>query len=151
MVSVAHQRDHAEALAELFSLGMYFFRVLVSVHLWTFRKPDHTPKRVPVRLPGPIAGLPAPQITELVVDRWPQDSATPAAPLSIRLTHYPNSGSKKPALVMIHGYSVSGNTFTHEALEPSAAAWFWQQGRDVWVGAVWHGAQLPEPPPRRAG
>ena len=25
------------------------------------------------------------------------------------------------------------------------------QGRDVWVVAVWQGAQLPEPPPRRAG
>jgi hypothetical protein len=34
---------------------------------------------------------------------------------------------------MIHGYSVSGNTFTHPSLHPSAAEFFCRQGRDVWV------------------
>ena len=133
LLALAHQRNHAEALAELLSFGLYFFRVLVSVHLWTFRKPDAVPARVPQRLPGDIARIPSPQVIELVVDRWPADSATPGAPLSIRLTRYARPGSKQPALVMLHGYSVSGNTFTHPALKPSAAAWFWERGREVWV------------------
>ncbi len=35
---------------------------------------------------------------------------------------------------MLHGYSASGTTFTHPSLgADAAAAWFWRQGRDIWV------------------
>jgi cholesterol oxidase len=134
LLRISHQRHHAEALAELFSFGLYMARVLISTHLWTFRKPDAQGERVPLRMPGPIAGLPEPQVTELVVDRWPADSARAGEPLTIRLTRYlrVDTGCNKP-LLMIHGYSVSGNTFTHEALKPSAAEYFWRKKRDVWV------------------
>jgi hypothetical protein len=113
------------------SLGLYLARVLISVHLWSFRKPDAPLAGQPQREPGPIAGLPAPVITEPVVDRWPAGSPLAGQPLAIRLTRYARPGGKP--LVMIHGYSVSGNTFTHASLAPSAAAYFWDQGRDVWV------------------
>jgi pimeloyl-ACP methyl ester carboxylesterase len=44
---------------------------------------------------------------------------------------------------MIHGYSVSGNTFTHESLRPSAAEWFHHRGRDVWVLDLRSSSGLP--------
>jgi cholesterol oxidase len=136
LLRISHQRDHAEALAEMVSLGLYLARVVISTHLWTFRKPDAPLAREPERLPGPIAGLPAPEVLDMVVDTWPQtpESASRAGqPLSIRLTRYPRTNSQLPPLVMIHGYSVSGNTFTHPSLASSAAGHFWHQGRDVWV------------------
>ncbi len=34
---------------------------------------------------------------------------------------------------MIHGYSASGNTYTHPSLKPSMAEYCWHRGRDVWV------------------
>ncbi len=139
LLQITRQRDQAEALAELLSFGLYLLRVLLSVHLWTFRKPDALRvaerEREPQRLPGVIAGLPKPEVTSLVVGSWPADSPRSGEPLKIRLTRYRNTCSAAlPPLVFIHGYSVSGNTFTHASLgATSAAEWFWRRGRDIWV------------------
>lgn len=139
LLAISHQRHQAEALAELLSFALYLFRVLLSTHLWTFRKPDawrvEERERAPQRLPDVIAGLPDPDITELTVDTWPAGSPRAGQPLKIRLTRYARAPSAaKPPLVFIHGYSVSGNTFTHASLgSTSAAAWFWHRGRDIWV------------------
>jgi cholesterol oxidase len=134
LLRITHQRNHAEALAELMSFGLYMARVLMSTHLWTFRKPDTPAAREVQRLPGAIAGLPAPQVKVIVVDRWPADAAKAGQPLPIRLTRYPRHDHPElPPLVMIHGYSVSGNTFTHPSMQRNAASYFWHQGRDVWV------------------
>ena len=143
LIEVASQRNHAEAMAELLSFGLYMLRVLLDTHLWSFRKPDRAgpalpsarTRREPDRLPGDLPGVPAPKITSLVVDRWPRGSPFEGQPVTIRLTHYaqpPHGPSGKP-LVMIHGYSASGTTFAHPTLKPSAAQHFWKQGRDVWV------------------
>jgi choline dehydrogenase-like flavoprotein len=133
LLRIVRQRDHAKALADLASFGLLIVRIMVSVHLWTFRKPDK-PRRLvePERLPGRVAGA-DPRVTELVVDRHPATGHD----VKIRLAHYPLPSERrdrsKPPLVMIHGYSVSGNTFTHPSLKPSAAEYFMRQGRDVWV------------------
>ena len=135
LLRVGSQRNHAEALAELLSLGLYLLRVQIDVHLWSFRKPDRREPREPYRLPPPLPSMPAPQITTLAVDKWPKDSPLEGEPVMIRLTRYPLPGRQiggKP-LVMIHGYTASGTTFAHPSLEPSAAAYFWERGRDVWV------------------
>lgn len=133
LLRITQQRNSAVALADLCSFGLYMVRLLATIHLWTFRKPDTPPRRQPDRLPGPIEGLAAPEVTELVVDRYPDSDR----PVTIRLTRYrkaPQSGRKpSPPLVMIHGYSASGNTFTHPSLPTSAAAFFCAHGRDVWV------------------
>lgn len=138
LLRIVHQADHANALADLGAFALYLARVIVSIHLWTFRKPDTPIRDEPQRLPGPVAGLPPPEITELEVDR----PGASGEPVKVRLTRYPKPDSEASAapLVMIHGYSVSGNTFTHPALQPSAAAWFWHdgpegshRGREVWV------------------
>jgi cholesterol oxidase len=143
LIEVAHQRNHAEALAELLSFGLYMLRVLLDTHLWSFRKPDRVGSGLPgagrrgepERLPGNLPGIPAPEVTHLVVARWPKDSPLEGQPVTVRLTRYVQPADKpagKP-LVMIHGYSASGTTFAHSSLEPSAAQFFWQAGRDVWV------------------
>ncbi len=136
LLRVASQRNHAEALAEMMSFGMYLLRVMIDVHLWTFRKPDRRRLRDIYRLPPPLPGLPDPQVTMLAVDRWPEASLLEDQPVMIRLTRYPMDRrvlSDKPPLVMIHGYSASGTTFAHPSLDKSAAEYFWEQGRDVWI------------------
>ncbi|MFN9281994.1 MAG: alkaline phosphatase D family protein [Betaproteobacteria bacterium] len=141
LLRIVDQQDQVQALADLAGFGLTMLRLLASIHLWTFRKPDTPLTREPVRLPQPIAGLPPPQITEWAVAPARQDR--PAA--RVRLTRYPPpaGASPAPALVMIHGYSVSGNTFTHESLRPSAAEWFHRQGRDVWVLDLRSSSGLP--------
>ena len=141
LLRIVEQQDQVQALADLAGFGLTMLRLLASIHLWTFRKPDTPLTREPVRLPQPIAGLPPPQITE-----WPVAPARQGWPEArVRLTRYPPpaSAGPAPALVMIHGYSVSGNTFTHESLRPSAAEWFHRQGRDVWVLDLRSSSGLP--------
>ncbi|WP_457442690.1 alkaline phosphatase D family protein [Roseateles sp. P5_E4] len=160
LLRITGQQDHARALLDLACFGLLWLRVLISIHLWTFRKPDTPSLKEPDRLPRPIAGLPSPEITELWVDRMPgpyeeaiQDPRPAAGrcrpslidfcknsgdvPVKIRLTRYlppPTVERRGRPLVMLHGYSVSGNTFTHESLAPnSAAEFFCRQGREVWV------------------
>ena len=121
LIRIVKQQNQPEALLDLASFGLFMTRVILGIHLWVFRKPDQASDVPPQRLPGPIAGLPAPEITELAVPH--RSSAKNGA--VVRLTRYrndsPNHGSGLAPLVMIHGYSVSGNTFTHASLKPSAA------------------------------
>lgn len=169
LLRVSAQQDHARALLDLTRFGLMWLRVLLSIHLWTFRKPDAPSLQEPDRLPRRIAGLPDPEVTELVVDRMPgafkdaiddprraEPSDKPAlidfcsngrdVPVKIRLTRYaavnPPKNRLRP-LVMLHGYSVSGNTFTHESLAPSAAEFFCRQGREVWVVDLRTSTALP--------
>lgn len=136
LLRIVSQQNHANALLDLASFGMFMTRVMLSVHLWTFRKPDTPSQARSERLPGPIDGLPEPQITELTVGQVKKTGS----PVIVRLTRYAqqgkaakNGGAALPPLALIHGYSVSGTTFTHHTLKPSAAEYFWHQGRDVWV------------------
>lgn len=151
LLRVTRQRNAAVTLADLCSFGLYMARLLASTHLWTFRKPDAQPRHKPDRLPGPVAGLVEPEVTELVVDRYPDTDE----PVTIRLTRYrqparpaSRSGAERNGqpgrpLVMIHGYSASGNTFTHPSLPTSAAAYFCERDRDVWVVDLRTSSALP--------
>lgn len=143
LLHIEQQRNHAEALGELLSFGLYMLRVLLDTHLWSFRKPDRSEPREPYRLPAGIVGLSAPEITTLVVGRSRAEKDAAYEPVTIRLTRYkpkpaPAQGGQAPkpnnALVMLHGYSASGTTFTHPSLgADAAAAYFCRAGRDVWV------------------
>ncbi len=151
LVRIVGQQDHAKALADLASFGLYMTRVILNNHLWTFRKsdePDQSGRREPQRLPGPIKGLASPEITELKVGLIPDSDE----PIVVRLTHYrkspqskksPKAGKDLPPLVMIHGYSASGNSFTHETLPQSATEFFCLTGRDVWVVDLRTSTALP--------
>ncbi len=132
LIRVVEQQDQVTALADLGAFFGYFARILISVHLWSFRKPDEQLPGQPERLPGRIKGLPKPDITQLCVDKTGVGLAVDL-PVNIRLTRYAQSNSTLPPIVMIHGYSASGNTFTHHSINPNMARYFWKQGRDVWV------------------
>jgi cholesterol oxidase len=144
LLALRAQADQVQALADVASFGAYLLRLLLSIHLWTFRKSDAGPLPVPQRAPGRIAGFEPPRITELVVDRDAR-----GADVAIRLTQYRPAerlrerAAALPPLLFIHGYSVSGNTFTHPSLQPSAAGYFLARGREVWVLDLRSSTALP--------
>ncbi|ODV13885.1 MAG: hypothetical protein ABT20_01170 [Rubrivivax sp. SCN 70-15] len=140
LLRITRQRDQVSALADLASLALAFARALGPIHLWTLRKPDTPSARPPQRLPGRLARADVlPEVTLLNVGR----NRRGGAPVQVRLTRYARASSERPPLVMIHGYSASGTTFTHASLAPSAAEYFWQRGRDVWVLDLRTSAGLP--------
>ena len=57
------QRDQATALFDMGSFLLSILRILLTIHIWSFRLPDAPDrKREPRRLPGAIAGLPPPDL-----------------------------------------------------------------------------------------
>jgi cholesterol oxidase len=129
LIQIVGQQNQANTLLDMASFGLFMTRVMLNIHLWTFKKPDALHDSTePQRLPGAIAGLPVPIVTELTVGLNVR-----GVNAVVRLTRYPRHDSTLPSVAMIHGYSVSGTTFTHPSLKPSAAEYFWHQGRDVWV------------------
>ena len=143
LVRITQQEDQVSALADFASFGAYGLRLMLSIHAWSFRAPDPLPLRKPMRLPGPLAGLPPPQISELDMPRLIGEEDKP---VRVRLTRYAQPpGSKHAAtpLVMIHGYSASGTTFAHPALEVSMAEYFWKLGRDIWILDLRTSAGMP--------
>ena len=143
LLQVVAQQDKVSMLLDMTRFALFMTRVMLTIHLWSFRKPDASPPRTAQRLPGVLEGLPPPEITELTValNRKTQ------APIIVRLTRYRRplvAGAKgQPPLAMIHGYSVSGTTFAHPSLKPGAARYFCDQGRDVWVIDLRTSAGLP--------
>lgn len=126
LMRITRQQNQVQALADFAALGLSWGRMLASTHLWSFRAPDAPPPHRPRRLPGVVPGLPPPRRTWLRVDHG--DPGVQAL-----LTHYPQPGSDKPPIVLIHGYSASGNTYTHDAIPRPMARHLWEDGRDVWV------------------
>jgi hypothetical protein len=158
LLRVTGQQDMPSALFDMGSFLMYAMRVILRVHLWSFRKPDlslaaeaqqrevesrrawadrsgEEPKfeTKPYRsfeLAGPIAGLPEPIV------KWiPSDHRDPRArcgpPVFIRLCGYPRPGA--PAVLLLHGYSASSATFAHPRLDPNLVRALHDSGRSVWV------------------
>ena len=129
LMKLTSQENHANALADMASFFAYFLRILITVHTWTFRTPDKTLNTKPDRFPGKMPGMVDPIITELLCGKTDDNRA-----VNVRLTHYPRHDSDQVPIVMIHGYSVSGNTFLHPKVDPNLASYFWEQKkRDVWI------------------
>lgn len=142
LLRILRQQDQVSALADCAGLAGYFLRLFLSVHVWSFRKPDDSAPRAPRRLPGKLPGWfrPAPEVTELEVDRLPDGT-----PVVARLTRYMghvDQGTLPPVL-LIHGYSASGTTYAHHLLRPGLAKYLWQRGRDVWVADLRTSSGLP--------
>lgn len=112
---------------DLIALTAYITRLLLRIHIWVFRKPDSPTIRPAVRLPEKIRSIPQFEIHELIVDKVDEKD------IKVRATRYANSRSNKPPLVAIHGYSTSGNTYTHHAIGTSFVEYFWHKGREVWI------------------
>lgn len=126
---ITQQQDEPQALADVISLVAYFLRLLVSIHLLSFRKPDSASAKNPQRLPGRLAGLPAPEYKRITIDQF--DAHTPVREMApCLLTRYRHSGTP---VIMIHGYSASGTSFAHHSVNPNLASYLWRQGHDVWI------------------
>lgn len=134
LLRIASQNDQISALADLAALAGYFLRLLLNIHIWSFRRPD---------LPAPRRNDPArdPRLPWGIPGRLPESAPLflpvrlPGQPdAQIRLMRYrPDASSDRPPVVMIHGYSASGTTFAHPAVNPCMAEYFFDRGRDVWV------------------
>jgi cholesterol oxidase len=138
LLRIVEQRDQPTALADLGGLAMYWLRLMIWIHLWSFRAPEAGNPEPPKRLPGKLPGLPDPEIHTLATD--PQKGT---ASVCIRLTRYPCRVSNTPPVVLIHGYSASGTTFAHPAVRPNLATTLWKTGRDVWIVDLRTSAGLP--------
>ena len=129
LFKVVGQNDQVAALADAVSVLAYFLRLLLNIHVWSFRRPDAPAARTPQRLPKRIPWrLPEPQIREIQLDELADRT-----PVRMRLTRYRPCRPKGRPVVMIHGYSASGTTFAHHAVRPNMAEYFYWRRRDVWV------------------
>jgi cholesterol oxidase len=136
LIRLTAQQDQVNAMLDLFSLGAYLARMMIGIHLWSFRKPDAPLPDKPDRLPGTITGLPRPGVVEIQVDTIPDNRVgglNKGDPVVIHLTHYRVEGSIKSPVVMIHGYSASGTSFTHDTIDNNLTETFCRDGRDVWI------------------
>jgi cholesterol oxidase len=130
LFKIVDQNDQVAALADVASFAAYLLRLLLTIHAWSFRRPQTPTPREPQRLPRGIPGrLPDPEVQELHVD-----DLSDGTPVRVRLTRYlPRERRSKYPVVMIHGYSASGTTFAHHAVKPNMAEYFYAHGRDVWL------------------
>jgi cholesterol oxidase len=143
LARIVSQQTQVHALAETASFALYCLRLFVNIHVWSFRAPDLMPPRQPKLLPAAIRGLPEPEVMEIELEPPRHGIA-----VRVRLTRYKGSHADDPSdprvpLVMIHGYSASGTTFTHEDIPEPMARYFWQQGRDIWILDLRTSAGMP--------
>ncbi len=129
---ISKQENLALALTEVGSLAAYFLRLLLNTHLLSLRAPDAALPRVPQRLPGAVPGLPDFEIHGRRIAERPEGVPS-SHEGDYRLTRYPAASSQQPPVLMIHGYSASGTTFAHHAVNPNLASFLWHRGRDVWI------------------
>ncbi len=129
---ISKQENLALALTEVGSLAAYFVRLLLNTHLLSLRAPDVGLPRVPQRLPGRVPGLPNMEIYGQRVTRLP-DGVPASHAGDYRLTRYPCRNTQQPPVLMIHGYSASGTTFAHHAVNPNLAGFLSNRGRDIWI------------------
>lgn len=152
LLRITEQANQVRALTDLAHLGLYWIRLFAKLQLWQLRQPDAPPEGAPQRLPGAVEGLPTPEITE--IDLEPSSVAGRSENIQgarravVRLTRYrgrpPKAGeAHQPPVVFIHGYSASGTTFAHAAIEHPAALHFWRTGRDIWLLDLRTSAGMP--------
>jgi cholesterol oxidase len=136
LLRVTRQENQIVALAELASWAACWARMLVSIHLWSFRAPDVAPMPPRELLPAAKSRhLPEPAISEIELD-----APRRGIPVRLRLTRYDGGGSP---IALIHGYSASGTTFTHDAIPMPLALYLWRKGYDVWVLDLRTSAGMP--------
>jgi cholesterol oxidase len=135
---IARQEDGVTALADAISFFGYFLRLLLGLHIWSFRAPDKNPAPPPWDgLPSRTPDLPVPQRFDIALDPETPDGNEDGPPFAgkVVMTRFAQPGptpGKRP-LVMLHGYSASGTTFAHHAVPNNFASYFWNKGWDVWI------------------
>ncbi|WP_193615728.1 alkaline phosphatase D family protein [Massilia sp. YMA4] len=129
LMRLCAQQDQPTALADVAGLAGYLLRLLLGVHMWSFRKPDTPPPRTPDLLPPELPGLQREQV-------WLDFPAlSDGRQVRALLTRY-RAADWDPALppvLMIPGYSSSGTAFAHGAVQPNLAGYMAARRRDVWI------------------
>jgi cholesterol oxidase len=144
LLRVADQSNQVKVWQDLASLAGYMLRLCLSIHTQSFRRPDAGTGKQATLLPGSVKGLPVPEVMEWEIDRASEialagRSGVKGLPVLMRLTRYKGQLAAQGVdfnnapLLLLHGYSASGSTFTHDAIPTSMASYFWRQGRDVWI------------------
>ncbi len=143
LLRITKQQSMPDAMMDLSRLGLQVARMMTPIHAWSMRKPEDAKPRVICRLPTTVPGLPPPEITEL-------DVAPPlpdGTPVRLRLTRYRQQPKHPRAqgkpILMLHGYSASGTTFAHHAVDTCLARHLWERGHDVWVADMRTSAGMP--------
>ncbi|MGE5453086.1 MAG: alpha/beta fold hydrolase [Acidobacteriota bacterium] len=143
LLRITQQTSMPDAMMDLARLGLQVARMMVPVHAWSMRKPETPKPRVICRLPSSLPGLPHPEVTELDV----APALADGTPVRLRLTRYRQKPGHRHAqgkpILMLHGYSASGTTFAHHALDPSLAQHLWDRGHDVWIADLRTSAGMP--------
>jgi cholesterol oxidase len=156
LLRLTQAQDSPSAIRDVGSLLAFVARLMIGLHVWSFRKPDAAPPRVIERLPGRVPGLPEPEIQELAagrrgeagLSRQPITSkadteAQDPTPVMLRLTRYRAAQPGARAVLMLHGYSASGTTFAHHSVQPGPAKLLWDAGYDVWLLDMRTSAGMP--------
>ncbi|MBY3139022.1 alkaline phosphatase D family protein [Rhizobium laguerreae] len=137
---ITEQRDGIAALAELATFFGFFLRILLGLHIWSFRAPDKDTRpskpidfRPPAVLKIPGGGTVQAVRQTIVIGPRKPDLGGGKSTAKVLLTRYPNPATTKRPLVMFHGYSAGGTTFAHHSVNPNFASYFWKTGRDVWI------------------
>lgn len=137
LMRISAQQDQPTALADVAGLAGYLLRLLLSVHIWSFRKPDAAAPLKPGTPAPPEPDLFPPELPGLTKE--PHPLRFPPLPdgreVSALLTRY-RGPKHDPALLpilMIPGYSSSGTAFAHAAVQPNLAGYMAARGRDVWI------------------
>lgn len=152
LLRLTQAQDSPSAIRDVGSLMAYVMRLMIGLHIWTFRKPDAALPREIQRLPGEVPGLPTPEIIELASGRRGDAGASrqpitppPAddTPVMLRLTRYRSAQPGARPILMLHGYSASGTTFAHHSVQPGPAKILWDAGWDVWLLDMRTSAGMP--------
>ncbi len=140
LIKLVKQRDGVAALADIAGFAAYFLRLLMHIHIWSFRQPDMPKPRKTNLLAGEIEGISKPIVFPLIkVDTIKGNDVSgykDGEPVYIRLICYKQ---KRPIqnprpILMIHGYSVSSNSFAHPSVKNGLAEYFYDKDkRDVWL------------------
>lgn len=148
---IVDQRDGANTIGDLLAFFGFVTRLLLGLHIWSFRAPDQDRRprdaivnRLPpdtLKLPG--GGSITAELHRVALAPERPDGGGNDIPGEVRLTRYRHPNTKKRPLVMFHGYSASGTTFAHHAVNPNFASHFWNTGRDVWIADLRTSAGQP--------
>jgi cholesterol oxidase len=138
LLKVVKQGSRTTALLELAGLLTLATRSIFGIHLLNAHTPQSRPigsRRVAAqqRLPGDIrtrnSGVVAAQPIPVLPNRDRPE-------LQLICTRYPGARSDAAPVLLLHGLTACGNTFTSEALEYGLAAYLHDQGYDVWVAEL---------------
>jgi cholesterol oxidase len=149
---ITQQRDGVSAIGEIVSFLGYVTRLLLGLHIWSFRAPDKDidPANDILNLLPPLnlrlsdGNSVAAEIHDIKITADRPAGGGEAVPGIVRLTRYPNFTTTKRPVVMFHGYSAGGTTFAHHAVNPNLASHLWESGRDVWIADLRTSSGHPE-------